>query len=249
MPNRKAAPCISPTGTGHFYRNADLHGLRLALWEEAGNGSVAAYLRDAGAWVEVLASQASHAQSATLPPMMARCTFSAFWPEDDRAGIRFSGVDIMAAALNPSGLLEIDAAVLNLRQPAPLAQSLQAAGIPFVMFADDTDLCLGLYPHGSCVPRSDGPEALASAVLVHTALYRAELCCKPDMTVMEMLPRLRAMARFLVQDNALADDLVAQAMEQAIALLPHLDCERETGALLVLLIERIWCRQKLSRPN
>jgi len=251
MPGRKLPSCIPPAGIGHFYRNADLHGLCLALWEEGGPGSdsVAEYLRDAGASVEVLVNDAPPSVSPALPPMMARHRLSAFWTAEEQAEIPVAGAGAMAATLERPDLMQVDAAVLNLREPAALAHSLQAAGIPFVMFTAGPELHPGLYPHGSCVPRRDGPEALASAVLLHSALYHAGLCCTPEMTVTEMMPRLRAMARFLVQDAALADDLVADALEQALALLPHLCSERDIGALLVLLLERIWVRQKLSRPT
>ncbi|WGR62498.1 hypothetical protein E3U26_17205 (plasmid) [Paracoccus ferrooxidans] len=285
MPNRKTLSCISPAGVRHFYRSADLHGLRLALWEDgaAGAGSVADYLRQAGASVEVLVEDAprTHTQTCApthasahasahppthasvhapvLPPMLARHRLAAPWDGDgagdgdgarDGAGpaeIRFSG-SLVAALVRP-GPMQVDAAVLNLRNPAPLAQSLQAAGIPFVIFAQAPGPGLGLYPHGHCVPSHEGPEALASAILLHSAIYRAGLCCTPEMTVTDMLPRLRALARYLVQDAALADALVEDALEQALALLPHLGRERELGALLVTLVERIWQRQKMSRPT
>lgn len=249
MPNRKAPSCISPVGVRHFYRSADLHGLRLALWEDVDDSaeSVADYLRHAGASVEVLANDAPSLNSPVLPPMMARYKLSSLWAEDEQSDIRFTGISVMGAPDRPD-LMQIDAAVLNLREPTALAQSLQAAGIPFVMFTEELELCLGLYPHGICVPSRDGPETLASAILLHSALYHAGLCCTPDMTVAEMMPRLRAMARFLVQDAALSDDLVADAMEQALAFLPHLRADQEIGALLVLLIERIWLQQKMSRP-
>jgi len=250
MPNRKIPSVVSPAGIRYFYRSADLHGLRLALWEDEGPGtlSVADYLREAGASVEVLIKGDSPARPMALPPIMARCRLTAFWSDDDAADIRLPGAGIAGLVAAPRDLLEIDAAVLNLRDPAPLAESLQSAGIPFVMFTTDPGRCLTHYPHACCVPSDDGPEALASAVLLHTALYGAGLHCTCEMTVMELMPRLRAMARFLVQDKALADDLVADALEQAMSLMPHLGSEREIGALLIMLVERIWHEQKMSRP-
>lgn len=55
--------------------------------------------------------------------------------------------------------------------------------------------------------------------------------------------------RVLVQDGALADDLLADAMVPALEYIPALRCETRIGALLVMLIERIWIRQKRSRPS
>lgn len=223
MPNRKPPSCIAPAGSRHFYRSANLQGLRLFLWEDDSCGSVADYLRDAGAVVICALVGVARIE---LPAAIDRSTQSV-----------------------PSGDLQVDAAVLNLYDPAPLARGLQRADIPFVVYTDDLERCLGLYPHASCVHCDDGPEALASAILLHTALYRTGLYCAPGMTVIEMIPRLRAMARFLVHDLMLADDLVAEAMEQAHNHLPQLDGEQDIGALLVALVERIWRQQKLSRPN
>ncbi|KRW93526.1 hypothetical protein [Paracoccus sp. MKU1] len=250
MPNRKIPSCVSPAGVRYFYRNADLRGLRLALWEDEGPDtcSVADYLREAGASVEVLIGSGSSTQPTALPPMMARHRLTSFWSEDEAADIRLPGLGIAGAVSDPRDLLQIDVAVLNLRDPAPLAESLQSAGIPFVMVTRDLRQRLRHYAHACCVPRHDGPEALASAVLLHTALYGAGLHCTPEMTVMDLLPRLRAMARFLVHEASLADDLVSDALEEALGFLPYLASDRELGALLVLLIERVWHRQKMSRP-
>ncbi|SIQ97542.1 hypothetical protein SAMN05421641_11948 [Paracoccus thiocyanatus] len=249
MPHRKPPSCVSPAGIRHFYRNADLHGLRLALWEDDGPDapSVANYLREAGASVEVLIPGADCAWPVALPPMIARHRLTPFWSEE--SGIRLPGAGLAGVVADARELLHVDVAVLNLRDPAPLAASLQSAGIPFVMFTQGLSPLLADYAHACYVPSHNGPEALASAVLLHTALYGAGLQCTPEMTVMEMMPRLRAMARYLVQDGALADDLVADALEQALGLLPHLASDREIGALLVTLIERIWHQQKMSRPN
>lgn len=152
-----------------------------------------------------------------------------------------------------AAVLELDAAVVNLGDPNPLARRLQATGVPFVIFTDHPERCLEHYPAGSCVHSEDGPEALASAVLLHVAIFRSGLPVTPDlsgpgMSLIEMVPGLRAMARVLVPDAALADDLLAEAMVQALAYVPTLGSEAEVGALLVMLIERLWHRQKLSRP-
>jgi|GEM_PF-3429031 len=251
MPNRKNPSCISPAGVRHFYRNADLHGLRLALWEDdlPNTCSVADYLREAGASVEVLIKGSDSAQPVTLPAMMARHRLTPFWSGDEAADIHLPGRGIAGAMVDPRDLVQVDVAVLNLRDPAPVADSLQAAGIPFVMFTTDPAHHAHHYAHACVVSSHDGPEALATAVLLHTALYGAGLHCTPDMTVMEMIPRLRAMARFIVHDRVLADDLVADALKEALALLPHLDSDQKIGSLLIALIEGIWQRQKLSRPN
>lgn len=251
MASRKTLSCISPAGVGHFYRNADLHELRLALWEDEAPRvpSVADCLRQAGATVEMLlycaGGLAPQPLPQPLPPLPPRDIARAFAPD---GAIRYASHTPVPAFAWPE-LLRVDVAVLNLRDPAPLAHGLQAAGMPFVVYADGAELCAGHLPLASCVRRSDGPEALVSAVLIHTALWRAGLHDSPELTVAEMLPRLRALARFLVQDKSLADDLVADAMEEALALLPQMPAEKQTAALLVVLITRIWSRQTLSRPN
>lgn len=238
-------PLIVPAGIGHFYRAASLNGLRLALWEDgrAETVSLADYLREAGATVVILPFE----EGIDLPPIVAR-------DREAEAGAAGSvprtslPAEQVFAALPPEPLA-IDAAVLNLGDPNPLARRLQSAGVPFVIFTEFPERCLEHYPAGSCVHSEDGPEALASAVLLHVAIFKSGLHFTPDLSVTEMLPKLRAMARVLVQDAALADELVADALVQALAYVPGLSVETETGALLVMLIERIWYRQKLSRPN
>ena len=219
---------ISPAGVAYFYAPACLHGFSLVLWEDGHPDTrpVAAYLREGGASVRLIGIDAA-AGPVALPPL-------------SRRGIRVAPPVV-------TGSFVIDAGVLNLRRPEPVADQLQAAGIPFVIFTENPERCLRHYPEGSCVDVEHGPEELASAILLHIALSRAGLECSPGMEVLDMVPRLRAMARFLVQNESLADDLVAQAMEEAIAFAPHLKAESEVGALLVMLLERIWRRQKTSR--
>ncbi|WP_303731273.1 hypothetical protein [Paracoccus solventivorans] len=248
MTYRPAAPSAIPAGLSHYYRASDLSGLRLALWEGAGSASLAAYLRDAGAAVEVLPPGDGAGQGLPPLPLRARCA------PGGRRGEKIAG-GLSAANGHPGGaaVLELDAAVVNLGDPNPLARRLQATGVPFVIFTDHPERCLEHYPAGSCVHREDGPEALASAVLLHVAIFRSGLPVTPDlsgpgMSLIEMVPGLRAMARVLVPDATLADDLLAEAMVQALAYVPTLTSEAEVGALLVMLIERLWHRQKLSRP-
>ena len=248
MTHRPAAPSAIPAGLSHYYRASDLSGLRLALWEDAGSASLAAYLREAGAAVEVLLPGDGAGQGFPPLPLRARCA------PGGRRGEKIAG-GLSAANGHPGGaaVLELDAAVVNLGDPNPLARRLQATGVPFVIFTDHPERCLEHYPAGSCVHREDGPEALASAVLLHVAIFRSGLPVTPDlsgpgMSLIEMVPGLRAMARVLVPDATLADDLLAEAMVQALAYVPTLGSEAEVGALLVMLIERLWHRQKLSRP-
>lgn len=248
MTHRPAAPSAIPAGLSHYYRASDLSGLRLALWEDAGSASLAAYLREAGAAVEVLPPGDGAGQGLPPLPLRARCA------PGGRRGEKIAG-GLSAANGHPGGaaVLELDAAVVNLGDPNPLARRLQATGVPFVIFTDHPERCLEHYPAGSCVHSEDGPEALASAVLLHVAIFRSGLPVTPDlsgpgMSLIEMVPGLRAMARVLVPDATLADDLLAEAMVQALAYVPTLGSEAEVGALLVMLIERLWHRQKLSRP-
>lgn len=248
MTHRPPAPSAIPAGLSHYYRASDLSGLRLALWEDAGSASLAAYLREAGAAVELRPPGEGAGQGLPSLPLRARCA-----PGSARANKLAGGLS--AANGHPGGpaVLELDAAVVNLGDPNPLARRLQATGVPFVIFTDHPERCLEHYPAGSCVHSEDGPEALASAVLLHVAIFRSGLPVTPDlsgpgMSLIEMVPGLRAMARVLVPDAALADDLLAEAMVQALAYVPALGSEAEVGALLVMLIERLWHRQKLSRP-
>lgn len=235
-----------PAGIGHFYRASDLTGLRVALWQDdrPETTSLLAYLREAGAWV-VLFPVASGEERPDIPPIVARRRHA-----DSTSEGRISlPARQIHAGLPPPQPLEIDVAVVNLRDPNPLARELQSTDVPFVIFTEFPERCLEHYPAGSCVHTEDGPEALASAVLLHVAIFHSGLHLTPRMTVMEMIPRLQAMARVLVQDPARADDLVATAMEQAVAFVPALASEAELGPLLLMLIERLWHRQKLSRPN
>lgn len=254
--SRQNPPLFVPDGIGHFYRAAGLGGLRLALWEDgrAETASLADYLREAGASVVNLPVGAG----IDLPPIIARDRGAEAAEREAGTGAgtgaaargtrnRLPSGQVFAAL--PPEPLAIDAAVLNLGDPNPLARRLQAVGVPFVIFTEFPEHCLEHYPSGSCVHSEDGPEALASAVLLHVAIFKSGLHFTPDLSVTEMLPRLRAMARVLVQDAARADELVADALVQALAYVPGLRGDPEVGALLVMLIERIWVRQKLSRPN
>ncbi|ARC38859.2 hypothetical protein A6J80_21400 (plasmid) [Paracoccus yeei] len=145
MPNRKPPSCIAPAGSRHFYRSANLQGLRLFLWEDDSCGSVADYLRDAGA--VVICALVGVAQS--LPAMVARHSLPPF--AEGVARIELPDAIDRSTQSVPSGDLQVDAAVLNLYDPAPLARGLQRADIPFVVYTDDLERCLGLYPHASCV--------------------------------------------------------------------------------------------------
>lgn len=66
------------------------------------------------------------------------------------------------------------------------------------MLAIDLDSNIDLYLYGIYVPASHAPGALASATLLHSALYHVGLFYTPDMTLTEMMPSPRAMARILV---------------------------------------------------
>lgn len=246
MTDRHRPICVIPAGIGHFYRSSDLSGLRLALWEDGRPAScpLAGYLREAGARVDCLAVDKGTHPPAPAPrirrgrggdglgPVTGPTPGSALWPMP-----------------GPALKDEIDAAVVNLGDPDPLARQLCLLDIPVVIFTEHPERCLEHYPTGICTDTSDGPEALASAVLLHVAIVRSGLHATPDLSVTEMLPRLRAMARVLVQDGALADALLEAAMVQALEYVPALGSDTEIGALLVMLIERIWIRQKLSRPS
>ncbi len=247
MPDRKIPRPFIPAGIGHFYRASNLTGLHLALWEDGRAGPVPLldYLRDAGASVVVFPVAAGEAPP-TVPPVTARRTLDAARRPEARIALPAARV---RPGLPPPAPVEVDAGVLSLHDPNPLARRLQSARLPFVIFTEWPERCLAHYPAGSCVHTEDGPEALASAVLLHVAIFHSGLHLTPGMSVMEMLPRLQAMARVLVHDAALADELVAEAMEQALNLVPTLASEEEVGPLLLMLMERLWYRQKLSRPN
>lgn len=73
MTHRPPAPSAIPAGLSHYYRASDLSGLRLALWEDAGSASLAAYLREAGAAVEVLPPGDGAGQGMPPLPLRARC--------------------------------------------------------------------------------------------------------------------------------------------------------------------------------
>lgn len=251
MTHRPSAPSAIPAGLSHYYRASDLSGLRLALWEDADSAPLVTYLREAGASVVVMPAGEGTEPGFPAVQMRPRCL-----PDADHVdGIPGRALTEDGKSRDPGAtILELDAAVVNLGDPNPLARRLQATGVPFVVFTDHPERCLEHYPAGSCVHREDGPEALASAVLLHVAIFRSGLPITPDLSepglsLIEMVPGLRAMARVLVPDAALADDLLAEAMVQAQAYAPTLDSDAEVGALLVMLIERLWHRQKLSRPS
>lgn len=239
MRSSKKRNGMSPPGTAHFYRNADLHELRIALWQDGSDVGqpLAAYLREAGASVvvhDVLAS------ASVLSPLM-----QVRFPVPCNA-FSETGPDL---ARPQSVGLRIDAAILSVRDPAALADDLQAAGIPTVTFSDEHQALELSHPCLSHIACTEGLEAVASAVLVQSALHKSGLEHWQDEKLADLLPRLRAMAGFLVQNRARADDLVVAAMEEAVILQPLLEPTSDTGALLVLLVEKIWSQQKLSRPN
>lgn len=236
-----------PTPAGYFHRNADLRGLRLAVWEGEGGGDQALTeaLREAGAFITLPGKMAP----GKMAPMIARHRPIPFTFISRRATVRFMDERIASSAPDHVEPLHIDGAVLNLRNPAALAQGLEAAGVPFVMLTPDLEQSLSPYPHGCCIPRSSRPEVLVSAVLLHIALYHAGLDGAPEISLQETILRLRRMALFLTRDQIMADDLLADAVEQALSLLPGLDSESQIGDLLVMLLKRVWYQQKTARPN
>lgn len=243
MGSSKKQNGMSPPGTAHFYRNADLHELRIALWQDGSTAgqALAAYLREAGA--SILVQETLSSASVLVPLTTLRAPPLHGAPSDAGPDIGPDDADAGSAGLR------IDAAILSVTDPAALADSLEAAGIPVVTFTEETQTLQISHPNASHVALTEGLEAVASAVLVQSALRKSGLEHWQGKKLADILPRLRAMARFLVLNRSRADDLVAEAMEEAVILQPHLDAKSDTGALLVLLVERIWSRQKLSRPN
>lgn len=94
-----------------------LHDLRLTLCEDvdAGLDSVSDYLREAGAWIEVLTRR---------PPMAARYNLSSLWFEDEKSKTfsldhSFIGNPIYSYSM------QVNVAVLNLPPPTAKARILQ----------------------------------------------------------------------------------------------------------------------------
>lgn len=109
---------------------------------------------------------------------------------------------------------EAEAAVLDihLRDTLvfPLADKLQAAGVPFVFYTgEDTDELPARYRSVSVLRKP------VDAVQAFEAYFGNSDPAEED-DIVKLLPKLRVMARIIINDPAAADRLVERALERAI---------------------------------
>jgi hypothetical protein len=144
---------------------------------------------------------------------------------------------------------DVDAGVLSLRRPHPVASELQAAEIPFVIFGDDAPAIDPLYSHGDEVQAADGYELLALALLFNVALHGSGLLATPEARLRDTMPQLRELARGLVHDAEVADELLASAMEQTVVAASGRSASTDVSSLLVATIKRNWLQKRPPRLN
>lgn len=209
---------VTPSGTGFYYRETDLSGLRILLYQDVS-------IADQDLEIHIRGGGASLCRIA--------CS---------------DGLPVESMLEKHQDIYEFDIVIVYTSDPRPIADMLASCDLPFIIFTNRPERCLAWYPAALCVHTEDGPEALASSILLQMAVRKAELDIMPAETpVIDWIPRLRAMARFLVKDHSVADDILARAMTEAIDYVDDLASDSEVGALLVMLIERIWHREKMSR--
>lgn len=209
---------VTPSGTSFYYRETDLSGLRILLYQD----------------VSILEEDVEiHIRSGGANICRIECR---------------DGLPVESILEKHQDIYEFDIGIVYTSDPRPISDMLASCDFPFIIFTDRPEHCLSWYPAALCVHTEDGPEALASSILLQMAVRKAELNSMPAETpVIDWIPRLRAMARFLVKDQSVADDILARAMTEALDYVDNLASDGEVGALLVMLIERIWHREKMSR--
>lgn len=174
---------VTPSGTGFYYRETDLSGLRILLYQDVSieDQDVEIHIRGGGA-------------------SLCRIACS-------------DGLPVETLMEKDQDIYRFDIGIVYTSDPHPISDMLASCNFPFIIFTDRPEHCLSWYPAALCVHTEDGPEALASSVLFQLAVRKAELNSIPaDMPVIDWIPRLRAMARFLVKNHSVADDILEKAM-------------------------------------
>lgn len=207
-----------PAGTAFYYRASDLSGVSIVLYQDV-------HLKSP--------ETESYLRGAGAKLHIVGCE---------------NGYPLGRAIQERKEMDGFDIGIIYASNPRIAATILQQYDFPFIIFTHEPERCLSWYPAALCAHTEDGPEALASSILLQLALRKGGFDSGTvDIPLIDWVPRLRAMARFLVKDHDLADEIIAAAMIEAIRYVDTLDSDREIGALLVLLVERIWHREKMSR--
>lgn len=173
-----------------------------------------------------------------------------------------SGARVVGPTATLQGSLEtatlaeaLGAAVLDIRLGEdlifPVADILAARGVPFVFFSGYDDVALPSRFGGvRRLSKMEELDRIIVAVLTERVISCANAGRPParreDDKIAAILPRLRLLARLLT-DETKSDDLVAKALERAIADVTRRSAYSSTVRWLMSLLEEVWLRQQRQR--
>lgn len=152
----------------------------------------------------------------------------------------------------------VSAAVLDIRLGGelvfPVADVLAARLVPFVFYSGDDDLSLPVrFRHSRRLSKTADHDEIVVALLAERAITEAS--CEALLPEIEqsgipaLLPRARLMAKLLTGDQKIADAVLVEAFEQALAA-PHVRPRRMPALTWLLrLVEEAWLRSMRQRLN